>query len=247
MPPAAGVSTSSAPRRRKSLRRSSDIDSGIVSIETIAARGGDERERDAGVAARRLDDDGAWAEQTGALGGIDHVDADPVLDARERIEELELGVHRGRRVRCVMRLSRTIGVRPTVSVMSLKSRPTRCPPRRFCGVPSVAWSLAPVELRETPLAVRTRTKRRVAYSRRRRIAILAGQPGRGPFRISPFAPDRGSHRPLRRRGRRSGSRDGMGGRPAMAGLGPARFSRRTKGGDPVTVGFSTVSCEVVPS
>ena len=57
----------------------------------VAARGADERERDAGVAARRLDDGAAGLQLARRLGGVDERDAQPVLDARARVVELELG------------------------------------------------------------------------------------------------------------------------------------------------------------
>ena len=54
-----------------------------------------ERRRDrqavAGVARRRLDDRAARLEQAGALGRLDHRQADPVLDRAARVERLELG------------------------------------------------------------------------------------------------------------------------------------------------------------
>ena len=60
--------------------------------EVIALGGADERERDAGVAAGRLDDRrAAGLDAPLGLGRLDHRDADPVLDAATRVERLELG------------------------------------------------------------------------------------------------------------------------------------------------------------
>ena len=57
----------------------------------VAARGAHQRQRDPGVAAGRLERDRVRPDQVLALGGVDHRDADPVLDAPARVEELELG------------------------------------------------------------------------------------------------------------------------------------------------------------
>ena len=51
---------------------------------------GGERQPDAGVAARRLDDRATLAERAGPLRGLDHAEADPVLDATARVQVLEL-------------------------------------------------------------------------------------------------------------------------------------------------------------
>ena len=59
--------------------------------EVVALRGADERERDAGVAARRLDDRRPpRLDAPFGLGRLDHRDADPVLDAAAGVERLEL-------------------------------------------------------------------------------------------------------------------------------------------------------------
>ena len=72
------------------VRRSSDMVSGMVRIEFVTFRRRDERERDAGVAAGRLDDDGVLFEDAALLGVLDHRHADAVLDAAERIEKFAL-------------------------------------------------------------------------------------------------------------------------------------------------------------
>ena len=64
--------------------------------EVVALGGADEGERDAGVAARRLDDRGAARlDPALGLGGLDHRDADAVLDRPARVEHLELGEQLG--------------------------------------------------------------------------------------------------------------------------------------------------------
>ena len=60
--------------------------------QVVALGRAHERERDAGVAARRLHDRGApRLDPPLRLGGLDHRDADSVLDAAARVEGLELG------------------------------------------------------------------------------------------------------------------------------------------------------------
>ena len=61
----------------------------------VAAGRTDHRQCDPGVAAGRFEDDGVGSEQAGLLGGIDHRDADAVLDAARRIERLQLGYNLG--------------------------------------------------------------------------------------------------------------------------------------------------------
>ncbi len=56
----------------------------------VAAALGDEREPDAGVAARRLDDGAARLQQPVALGGLDHAQRDAVLDRASGVEVLDL-------------------------------------------------------------------------------------------------------------------------------------------------------------
>src|SRR5206468_2597326 len=57
-------------------------------LESLRCR--DERERDTGVAAGRLDDDGLRRDLAALEAVLDHRESDAVLHARERIEELEL-------------------------------------------------------------------------------------------------------------------------------------------------------------
>ena len=57
----------------------------------VALERGRDREPVAGVARRRLDDRAAGLEQARPLGGLDHRQADPVLDRAARVEHLELG------------------------------------------------------------------------------------------------------------------------------------------------------------
>ncbi|MEJ0043443.1 MAG: hypothetical protein WDM81_15020 [Rhizomicrobium sp.] len=72
-----------APLQRHRIRHDED--------QLVALGGRDEGERDAGIAAGRLDQ-GRLARRDDALGfqGLDHADADAVLHARQRIEEFEL-------------------------------------------------------------------------------------------------------------------------------------------------------------
>ena len=59
--------------------------------ELVALRGGDEGERDAGIAGCRLDQRIlARRDPAGLLHRLDHADADAILHAGQRIEELEL-------------------------------------------------------------------------------------------------------------------------------------------------------------
>ena len=59
--------------------------------ELVAARRRDERQRDAGVAGGRLDQNSASGRDLALrLERVDHRDADAVLDAGDRIEEFEL-------------------------------------------------------------------------------------------------------------------------------------------------------------
>ena len=57
----------------------------------VALQRGGDREADARVAARRLDDRPSGGELPLLLGALDHPEADPVLDAAARVHELELG------------------------------------------------------------------------------------------------------------------------------------------------------------
>src|SRR5215211_2139359 len=62
----------------------------------VAAGGADHRQRDPGVAARRLDDQRApRLDPPLRLGGVDHRRPDPVLDRAGRVEVLQLGHHLG--------------------------------------------------------------------------------------------------------------------------------------------------------
>ena len=56
---------------------------------------GHDRQPDAGVAGRRLDDGAAGLERAGALGGLDHAQRDAVLDRPAGVEVLDLGQHGG--------------------------------------------------------------------------------------------------------------------------------------------------------
>ena len=68
--------------------------------QVVALGRADEGQRDAGVAARRLDDRGApGLDPALGLGGLDHRDPDAVLDGAAGVEHLELGEQRCRRVR----------------------------------------------------------------------------------------------------------------------------------------------------
>ena len=60
--------------------------------QPVAARGGDESERDAGIPGGRLDQHRSSRRNlAGGFHGGDHADADPILDAADRVEEFELG------------------------------------------------------------------------------------------------------------------------------------------------------------
>ena len=80
----AGVSTTFAPRKRISLRRSTLKFSAIVDDERIALLRAHHRETDAGVAARRFDDRLAGLERAAALGVLDDAAA-PVRSLTEPI------------------------------------------------------------------------------------------------------------------------------------------------------------------
>jgi hypothetical protein len=71
-----------APLHRHRLRHDQD--------QAVAAGGGDEGQRDAGIARGRLDQRAAGLESAGGFQRVDHVDADTVLHARDRVEEFEL-------------------------------------------------------------------------------------------------------------------------------------------------------------
>ena len=61
--------------------------------QLVAFGGADKRERDSGVPAGRLDDVGLAIDSPFPFTGFDHCDADPVLDAIERLEEFALREH----------------------------------------------------------------------------------------------------------------------------------------------------------
>ena len=87
--------------------------------QLVALGRADEGQRDAGVAARRLDDRrAAGLDPPLPLGVLDHRHADPVLDAAARVERLELGEQPRLRLGDI-RVSWTIGVEPTCSAMLL--------------------------------------------------------------------------------------------------------------------------------
>ncbi len=71
-----------APLDRHRLRHRED--------QPIAACRGDEGKRDAGIARGRLDERAARLDLAVALERVDHAHPDAVLDARDRVEELEL-------------------------------------------------------------------------------------------------------------------------------------------------------------
>ena len=57
----------------------------------VAAALSDQGQADAGVSRRRFDDGAARLELSAGLGGVDHLDRDPVFAAQPRIEVLDLG------------------------------------------------------------------------------------------------------------------------------------------------------------
>jgi hypothetical protein len=63
--------------------------------QLVAARGGHEGQRDAGIAAGGLDDLLAVAEHTSLFGVLDHGSADAALDRVGRVATLDLGQHGG--------------------------------------------------------------------------------------------------------------------------------------------------------
>ena len=81
------------------LRRSTEKLSDHHRDERIALRGADHRERDAGVAGRRLDHRLAGLQRAAALGVLDDGDREAVLDRGQRVEDLALHVHRDARRR----------------------------------------------------------------------------------------------------------------------------------------------------
>ena len=117
MPSLAGVSTSFAPSACSSARRSRLIDSGMASVSRYPLA--------AATNARAMPVFplvgsmmcGLGVKRPALLGGLDHGPPDPVLDAGQRIEELELDEHR-RLLGGMIRLSRTRGVLKTVCTIS---------------------------------------------------------------------------------------------------------------------------------
>jgi hypothetical protein len=65
--------------------------SGITKTQPVALERCRDRQANTRVPARRLDDRPARGELPFALGLLDHPQADPVLDAAARVQELELG------------------------------------------------------------------------------------------------------------------------------------------------------------
>ena len=64
--------------------------------QLVAARGGHERQSYAGVAGSRLDEHAATGRNLALrLQSVDHRDADAILDAGDRVEELQLGQEMG--------------------------------------------------------------------------------------------------------------------------------------------------------
>jgi hypothetical protein len=86
MPFGPSVSTSRAPRILSSLRRSRLN----VSDQLQPLRRGDERKCDAGVSARRFDQDGVLVDPARFQRVVDHRETDAILDAGERVEEFQL-------------------------------------------------------------------------------------------------------------------------------------------------------------
>ena len=123
MPFAPSVKTSFAPRIFSSFRRSMLIVSGIVRISFKPFGRRDERQRDAGVAARRLDENGV------RLIAPDF-SASSIIATPMRSLTLESGLknsslsNTSATAPCFLavRFSRTSGVLPMVCVMSLNMR-----------------------------------------------------------------------------------------------------------------------------
>ena len=89
---AAGVSTTLAPRKRISLRRSTLNGLRHGDDQRIALRGAHHRKPDAGVAAGRLDHGLAGLELARLLRRLDHAEREAILHRAERIERLDLDV-----------------------------------------------------------------------------------------------------------------------------------------------------------
>ena len=103
-------------------------------LDRVSLEAGDRRQRDAGVARRRLEDRLAGQQPAVLLGGLDHRLGDPVLDRAERVLHLELGedahVRVGREVgdvddRRVADQVEHVGVHGADPRQSLLSRSTR--------------------------------------------------------------------------------------------------------------------------
>ncbi len=90
IPFAPSVSTRRAPRTLRILRALGRHRLGHREDELQPLGRRDERERDARVAARRLDEHRVLVDAAALQGVVDHGEADPVLDAREGVEELQL-------------------------------------------------------------------------------------------------------------------------------------------------------------
>jgi hypothetical protein len=91
MPRSLGVRTISAPKALRRRRRRSDMLSGMVTIELVAAGGAGEGQADAGVAAGRLDDRGVLVDAArGASLSLRHATLQPtalVHDAYLRLTD----------------------------------------------------------------------------------------------------------------------------------------------------------------
>ena len=117
MPSLAGVSTRFAPKARSRARRSRLIDSGMVSVRSIALGSGHERQGDARVAAGRLDDVRLGIEHAGRFS------AASIIARPMRSLTLENGLKNSSfssTVACsagISRLSLTRGVLNVVSTM----------------------------------------------------------------------------------------------------------------------------------
>ncbi len=72
------------------MRRSIETDFWHSQDQPVAARGRDEGEANASVARGWLDQRPTWFQLTGVLQFQDHVDADAILHAGDRIEEFQL-------------------------------------------------------------------------------------------------------------------------------------------------------------
>ncbi len=119
MPFAASVSSTSAPRSIEHLAPFDRHRFRHHEDQLVAVGGGDEGERDAGVAACRLDQRRfARRDDARCFECVDHGHADAILDAGDRVEEFQLGED-ARLTSCVAgdAVKRDQGVSPMVSVI----------------------------------------------------------------------------------------------------------------------------------